>query len=234
MTPRTKFDLSLIPARPDLQFEQALWAKGVRLVAGVDEAGRGALLGPVAAGAVILPAGEPDLMARLAGVRDSKEMTPAEREYWAVEIQSVAACWAVGYAAAAEIDRLGIAPATRLAACRALAQLSAQVEHLLIDYIKLPEVDIPQTSLIKGDARSLTIAAASVLAKTGRDAILVGMEAEFPGYGLAHNKGYATAEHRAAITRLGPCKQHRQSFAPIRVKGEGKRRKKSRDWGMRY
>jgi ribonuclease HII len=220
MTPRTKFDLSLIPARPDLQFEQALWAKDVHLVAGVDEAGRGALLGPVAAGAVILPAGQPDLMDRLEGVRDSKEMTPAERDYWAVQIQAVALAWAVGYATADEIDQMGIAPATRLAACRALAQLTPAAEHLLIDYIKLPEVDLPQTSLIKGDARSLTIAAASVLAKTGRDAILVGMDAEFPGYGLAQNKGYATAAHRAAIASLGPCKQHRHSFAPIRVEGE--------------
>jgi ribonuclease HII len=220
MTPRTKFDLSLVPARPDLQFEKALWAKDVHLVAGVDEAGRGALLGPVAAGAVILPAGQPDLMDRLEGVRDSKEMTPAEREDWAVQIQAVALAWAVGYATATEIDEMGIAPATRLAACRALAQLTPAAEHLLIDYIKLPEVNLPQTSLIKGDARSLTIAAASVLAKTDRDAILVGMEAEFPGYGLAQNKGYATAAHRAAIASLGPCKQHRHSFAPIRVKGE--------------
>jgi len=219
MTPRAKFDLSLIPARPGLQFEQALWAKGLRQVAGVDEAGRGALLGPVAAGAVILPADQPDLLDRLAGVRDSKEMTPAAREHWAIEIRATASAWAVGYASAAEIDQLGIAPATRLAAGRALAQLRAQVEHLLIDYIKLPEVDLPQTSLIKGDARSLTIAAASVLAKTGRDAILVGMDAEFPGYDLAQNKGYATEAHRAAIASLGPCKQHRHSFAPIRVEG---------------
>jgi ribonuclease HII len=220
MTPRTKFDLSLIPARPDLKFEKALWAKDVHFVAGVDEAGRGALLGPVAAGAVILPADQSDLMDRLEGVRDSKEMTPAEREDWAVQIQTVALAWAVGYAAAVEIDKIGIAPATRLAACRALAQLAPAAEHLLIDYIKLPEVDLPQTSLIKGDARSLTIAAASVLAKTGRDAILVGMDREFPGYGLAQNKGYATAAHRAAIASLGPCKQHRHSFAPIRVEGE--------------
>ncbi len=92
-----------------------------------------------------------------------------------------------------------------------------KVEHILIDYISLPELTTPQTSLVKGDARSLTIAAASVLAKTGRDAILVAMDTEFPGYGLAQNKGYATAAHRAAIASLGPCAQHRHSFAPIRV-----------------
>ncbi len=220
MTPRAKFDLSLIPARPDLQFEQALWAQGLRQVAGVDEAGRGALLGPVAAGVVVLPADCPDLLGRLQGVRDSKEMTPAAREHWAVQIKAIATAWAVGYAAASEIDQLGIAPATRLAACRALAQLSVPAEHLLIDYIRLPEVDTPQTSLIKGDARSLTIAAASVLAKTGRDALLVGMDREYPGYGLVQNKGYGTVAHRAAIASLGPCRQHRHSFAPIRVEGE--------------
>lgn len=220
MTPRKKFDLSLIPARPDLQFEQVLWAQGLRRVAGVDEAGRGALLGPVAAAAVILPSDQPDLFDRLEGVRDSKEMTPQERDLWAIEIKVTALAWAVGYASAAEIDEIGIAPATRLAAGRALAQLSVQTEHLLIDYIKLNEVDIPQTSLVKGDARSLTIAAASVLAKTGRDAILVAMETEFPGYGLAQNKGYGTAAHRAAIATLGPCAQHRYSFSPIRVEVE--------------
>jgi len=221
MTPRVKFDLSLIPARPDLQFEKALWAQGLRLVAGVDEAGRGALLGPVAAAAVILPADLPDLFDRLEGVRDSKEMTPQERDRWAIEIKSTAVAWAVGYASAAEIDQIGIAPATRLAAGRALAQFTVAVEHILIDYITLPEVDKPQTPLVKGDARSLTIAAASVLAKTGRDAILVAMDAAFPGYGLAQNKGYATAAHRAAIASLGPCAQHRHSFSPIRVEEEG-------------
>lgn len=220
MMPRTKFDYSLIPARPDLQFEQALWNKGLCLVAGVDEAGRGALIGPVAAAAVVLPCDQLDLIDKLAGVRDSKEMKPEERDYWAIEIKSMAAAWAVGYASAAEIDQIGIAPATRLAAGRALGQLSLKVEHILIDYISLPEVATPQTPLIKGDARSLTIAAASVLAKTGRDAILVAMDAEFPGYGLAQNKGYATAAHRAAIASLGPCAQHRHSFAPIRVEGE--------------
>jgi ribonuclease HII len=215
-----KFDLSLIPARPDLQFEQVLWKKGLRLIAGVDEAGRGALIGPVAAAAVVLPCDQPDLFDRLVGVRDSKEMKPAERDTWAVEIRSTAVAWAVGYASAAEIDQIGIAPATRLAAGRALGELALEVEHILIDYISLPEVAIPQTSLVKGDARSLTIAAASVLAKTGRDAILEAMDAEFPGYSLAQNKGYATAAHRAAIASLGPCAQHRHSFAPIRVVGD--------------
>ncbi len=199
MTPRVKFDLSLIPERPDLQFEIELWKKGLRLVAGVDEAGRGALLGPVSAGAVVLPHDLPDLFDRLDGVRDSKEMTPEERGYWAVEIKQVAVCWGVGYASAAEIDRIGILPATYLAATRALAGLTIDVEHILIDYITLPDVKTPQTPLTKGDARSLSIAAASVLAKTERDAVLISLDADYPGYHLASNKGYGTVEHRAAL-----------------------------------
>lgn len=218
MTPRVKFDMSLIPERPDLQFEIELWNKGFRLIAGVDEAGRGALLGPVAAGAVILPPDLPDLFTRLDGVRDSKEMTPEEREHWAVEIKRVAVCWAVGYASAAEIDGIGILPATYLAATRALAGLTVDVEHILIDYITLPEIATPQTPLVKGDARSLSIAAASVIAKTERDAVLVSLDGEFPGYHLASNKGYGTVGHRAAIDLIGPCALHRHTFSPIAPK----------------
>jgi ribonuclease HII len=215
MTPRVKFDMSLVPERPDLQFELKLWKTGLRLVAGVDEAGRGALLGPVAAGAVVLPSDLPDLFERLEGVRDSKEMIPADRERWAVAIKQTALTWAVGYATAAEIDQIGIAPATCLAAGRALNALTMAVEHILIDYIKLPDVPTPQTSLVKGDARSLSIAAASILAKTERDARIVALDAEYPGYSLASNKGYATTAHRAAIASLGPCALHRRTFAPI-------------------
>ncbi len=220
MTPRVKFDLSLIPERPDLQFEIELWKKGLRLVAGVDEAGRGALLGPVSAGAVVLPHDLPDLFDRLDGVRDSKEMTPEERGYWAIEIKQVAVCWGVGYASAAEIDRIGILPATYLAATRALAGLTVDVEHILIDYITLPDVKTPQTPLTKGDARSLSIAAASVLAKTERDAVLISLDADYPGYHLASNKGYGTVEHRAALESIGPCAIHRYTFSPIAEKGE--------------
>jgi ribonuclease HII len=215
MAPRVKFDMSLVPARPDLQFELKLWKSGLRLVAGVDEAGRGALLGPVAAGAVVLPHDLPDLFNRLEGVRDSKEMTPADRERWAGVIKETALSWAVGYATAAEIDRIGIAPATCLAAGRALSALAVAVDHILIDYIKLPDVPTPQTALVKGDARSLSIAAASILAKTERDARLVALDAAYPGYALASNKGYATIAHRTAIASLGPCALHRHTFAPI-------------------
>jgi ribonuclease HII len=215
MSPRTKFDRSLIPDRPDLTFESALWQSGFRFIAGIDEAGRGALAGPVSAGAVVLPSNIPDLWDRLQGVRDSKELTPKERDFWAEKIKAIALAWGVGFASCGEIDRIGIVPATHLAASRALSQLQVQADHLLLDYLVLPDNEIPQTSLIKGDARSLSIASASILAKTARDAVLVEMEDAFPGYHFASNKGYATQAHRTAIAELGPCEQHRRSFCTL-------------------
>jgi ribonuclease HII len=181
MVPRHKFDLSLLPESPDLTFEQRLWGMGVRFVAGVDEAGRGALAGPVAAGAVVLPWEDDCLIENLEGVRDSKVMTAKARTHWAEVIKRTALAWGVGFASAQEIDRMGILPATRLAATRALAGLDMSVEHVLIDYLVLPEVEILQTSLVKGDAQSLSIACASVLATTARDAVLVWMEKTYPG-----------------------------------------------------
>jgi ribonuclease HII len=215
MTPRKKFDLSLLPDHPDLTFERGLWKKGLRWVAGVDEAGRGAIAGPVAAGAVVLPSDLPNLEEELNGVRDSKVMTPGERETWAAVIKKTALAWGVGFASKDEIDAFGIAPATCLAASRALKKLNCSIEHVLVDYIKLPEVEVPQTPLIKGDARSLSIAAASILAKTARDALLVEMDGEYPGYHFVSHKGYATEAHLAAIDALGPCEIHRCSFSPI-------------------
>jgi ribonuclease HII len=215
MAPRKKFDLALLPERPDLTFERALWEGGLRWVAGVDEAGRGAIAGPVAAGAVVLPSTVPDLYEQLEGVRDSKVMTPRERDRWALVIKDAAVAWGVGFASRDEIDQMGIAPATRLAASRALDKFTCSIEHILVDYISLPGMVIPQTPLVKGDARSLSIAAASILAKTTRDALLVEMEDEFPGYHFASNKGYGTRAHLRAIDALGPCEQHRHSFSPI-------------------
>jgi ribonuclease HII len=206
-----KFDRRLLPPSPDLAFETALWDQGVRFIAGVDEAGRGALAGPVAAGAVILPA-DPSLAARLGGVRDSKQMSPAEREKWAAVICQLAQGWAVGFASSQEIDDLGILPATRLAIERSLSGLAVPPEHLLVDYLALPGLAIPQTSLVKGDARSLSIAAASILAKTSRDALMRQLEDQFPGYGFAAHKGYGTLAHRRSLAQLGPCSIHRQSF----------------------
>lgn len=201
---------------PDLSFEFSLWQSGVSLVAGLDEAGRGAWAGPVAAAAVILsPAA--DLVERLSGVRDSKQMTPRQRGVWAEKIQAAALAWGVGFATAQEIDAVGILPATRLAMQRALAGLGVAPDHLLLDAVRLPAVALPQTPLIKGDCRVLSIAAASVLAKTARDRWMEKLEIEIPGYYFARHKGYGTAAHRAALAGLGPCEQHRKSFKPIRI-----------------
>lgn len=208
---RSRLDASLLPPAPDLSFETALWHSGCRCVAGVDEAGRGALAGPVAAAAVILPP-NPAVAAALPGVRDSKQMTPAQRSRWAEIIKVTVLAWGVGMAEASEIDALGIVPATRLAAQRALATLAVAPEHLLLDYLFLPEDPRPQTALIKGDCRVLSIAAASVLAKTSRDTHMQTLEALYPGYGFAIHKGYGTAAHRAALARLGPCAIHRRTF----------------------
>jgi ribonuclease HII len=215
---RKKFDRSLIPPSPDLNFELALWQQGFKLVAGIDEAGRGALAGPVAVGAVILPANLPDLAIQLPGIRDSKQLKPKDRELAAIVIKGIAVSWAVGLAEAAEIDQLGIARATRLAAMRAVNQLACVPQHLLIDYIKLNESDLPQTSLVKGDQRSLSIACASILAKTTRDELMIRLGEQYPNYGFARHKGYGTAGHLAAIQACGACPIHRVSFAPFSPK----------------
>lgn len=210
----SRFDTSLLPPDPDLSFESALWTCGIRSIAGIDEAGRGPLAGPVSAAAVILP---PDacIGSKLKGVRDSKQMTREEREYWETVLRNLALSYGVGFASAEEIDQIGIVPATRLAALRALDSLNAAPEHILLDFIHLPECSVPQTSLIKGDCRSLSIASASVLAKTARDAYLREMDQVYPGYGFADHKGYGTPAHLSALKELGPCPIHRRSFHPV-------------------
>jgi ribonuclease HII len=156
---------------------------------------------------------DPKMTVRLSGVRDSKQMTPEARELWAERVQSLACGCAVGYASHQEIDALGIVPATRLAVQRALQALPMQPQHLLVDFLELPNTSIPQTSLIKGDRRSLSIAAASILAKTGRDELMRQLDLEFPGYGFAQHKGYGTMAHRQALAQLGPSPVHRLSFS---------------------
>jgi len=199
---------------PHLQFEQELWKSGLSLVAGFDEAGRGALAGPVAVGAVILPAGDPHLSRTLACSRDSKQMSPRQRELCAPLIKATALAWSVAFTDANEIDEIGIVAATRLAAARALATLSLFPDYLLTDFrLELPEFDIPQTTLVKGDARSLSIASASVLAKTERDALMQTLDKRHPGYGLSQNKGYGTQAHRTVIRRLGYSPIHRKTFS---------------------
>jgi len=207
-----RIDPSLIPAAPTLEYETAFWAQGLVRVAGIDEAGRGALAGPVYAAAVVLP-GDASIAKTLQGVRDSKEMSIEQREQWAAVIRETVADWGVGQATTEEIDAYGIMTATRWAAMRALAQLNSAADHLLIDALNLPEIATPQTRLYKGDQRCLCIAAASVLAKVARDAELCALDQDFPRYGFAQHKGYATRGHRQAIRLAGPSPIHRMSFA---------------------
>jgi ribonuclease HII len=195
---------------PTIEFELNLWKAGYTRIAGVDEAGRGAWAGPVTAAAVILPA-DPSILNTLNRVRDSKLMTPLARETWAPRIQESALTWGVGFASADEIDKLGILPATKLAANRAF--LSILPDYLLTDYLVFREIDLPQTALVKGDQRSLSIAAASVLAKTARDDLMRVLDGKYPGYGFFQHKGYGTSRHQDAIRKLGRCEIHRISFA---------------------
>ena len=193
------------------RFELEIWATGVTRIAGVDEAGMSPLAGPVVAGAVILPVGW-----RHVGVDDSKKLDRKEREELAIEIKAKAVAWGVGLTSPEEIDRINIYWAGLLAMKRAIAALDPAPEHLLIDARKLKDVPLPQHAIIHGDALSFSIAAASIVAKTTRDAIMRGLDVEHPGYGFAKHKGYPVAEHYAALERLGACPVHRRSFGPVR------------------
>ncbi len=211
-----KVNPKLLPPKPHVIWEQRLWDIGIQRIAGIDEAGRGALAGPVTAAAVILPP-EERIARELGGVRDSKQMTATKRESWTQTIQKVSLSFGVGFTSSEEIDSLGIVPATQLAAQRAIDTLVISPEYLLLDYILLSNSDLSQTSLVKGDIRSLSIAAASVLAKTTRDALMIELDAQYPSYGLANHKGYGTAAHREAISKSGPSPIHRLSFEPNRL-----------------
>jgi ribonuclease HII len=201
--------------RPDLTIEHKLAGDGCSRIAGLDEAGRGAWAGPVVAAAVVLPLDRHDLAEALAGVRDSKQMTPAQRELWASIIRQTALGVGLGVASSQEVDQEGLIAATRVAMARALTDLNEKPEHLMIDHLPLPEIPLPQTVLTRGDARVLSIAAASVIAKVARDHMMVDLDEHHPGYGFARHKGYGTAQHRAALAHLGPCPCHRFSYAPI-------------------
>jgi ribonuclease HII len=206
-----RFNHGLLPESPNFEYELALWKLGLQRVAGIDEAGRGALAGPVAA-AVVVFRPDDDLANALLGVDDSKRLAPAVREFWRDKIINIALEWGVGLAENDEIDRLGIVPATCLAIRRALEQLPSRPEHLLIDYLILPGDPLPQTPLVKGDRRSLSIAAASILAKTTRDELLRKLDKLYPGYAFARHKGYGTSAHLQVLQRLGPSPVHRLSF----------------------
>lgn len=200
--------------RPDrlLALEQSFWDRGIELVAGIDEAGRGPLAGPVLAAAVILPQG-----VAIEGVDDSKRLSPAAREELAAEICARAVCYGIGAASAREIDRLNILRATHLAMLRAVRRLRVAPQHLLVDGLPVPVLGEAHTAIVKGDRRVHSIACASILAKVTRDRLMRRLAARYPGYGWEHNAGYGTAEHRAAIQRLGLTPHHRRSFAPVQL-----------------
>jgi ribonuclease HII len=205
-------------SQPTVEIEQAvIAATGARYVVGIDEAGRGALAGPVVAAAVILPLHRPETLRELDGVNDSKQLTPTDRDHFYDLICRHALSFGVGSTPSHIIDEIGIIPANVLAMEQALSALQPAGEYLLIDgRMRLRRVALPQQSIIRGDSLSLSIAAASILAKVSRDRHMIDLEAQFPQYGFARHKGYATPQHLASLAHYGPCAIHRHSFAPIR------------------
>jgi ribonuclease HII len=194
-----------------LRYETALWATGMARIAGVDEAGMSPLAGPVSAAAVIFEPGS-----RIPGVDDSKKLDAADRGRLALEIKQRAVAWSVAFAEVDEIDTVNIYWAGLLAMRRAIDGLPTAPDHLLIDARRLKDVPIPQQGIVKGDCKSLSIAAASILAKTARDALMLRLDCEYPGYGFARHKGYPVPEHLVALKDLGACPIHRRSFTPVR------------------
>ena len=209
---------------PSLDEEIALLSQGYSFIAGVDEAGRGCLAGPVIAAAVILPLGDPtplhfspkECLERFAGVRDSKQVTPKERERLYKVIMQHALAVGVGIGSVELIDERNILQATKYAMCDAITQLTTPPQALLLDAIRLPDLELLQRSIIKGDALCLSIAAASIIAKVTRDRMMVQLHELFPAYGFAQHKGYGTEEHLTALHKHGATPHHRRSFAPVR------------------
>ncbi|MEI4321428.1 ribonuclease HII [Streptococcus suis] len=193
-----------------LSYENALYENGVEFIAGIDEVGRGPLAGPVVAAAVILPKG-----CKIRYLNDSKKIPKSKHEAIYQEVMERALAVGVGVKDAAVIDQVNIYEATKLAMLEALGQLSQEPEHLLIDAMKL-DTSIPQTSIIKGDANSLSIAAASIVAKVTRDKMMADYDKEFTGYGFAKNAGYGTEEHLEGLNKLGITPIHRKTFEPIK------------------
>jgi ribonuclease HII len=191
-------------------FEQPLWESGLMFVGGVDEVGMAPLAGPVIAAAVILKPGT-----RIKGVNDSKQLTPEERDALEPEIRASCIAVGIGCAEVNEIDTINIYHAGLLALTRAVLALDPQPQHLLVDARKLKDLRMPQQPIIKGDAKSITIGAASIVAKVHRDRLMAQLDDEFPGYGFRSHKGYPTPEHLGALEKLGACALHRRSFAPV-------------------
>jgi ribonuclease HII len=203
------------PPSAPYRYEAQAWRTGVTLVAGVDEAGRGPLAGPVVAGAVIIA---PDR--RIKGLADSKILTPEQREALFHIISERAVAIGIGIVDHETIDRINILQATRLAMAEALARLTVQPGLVITDFVALRDLACPQRNLVDGDARCATVAAASIVAKVTRDRLMLDADRRFPEYGFARHKGYATPEHLAALDRWGPCPLHRRTFAGVWRQGE--------------
>lgn len=201
---------------PDLALEKSLHADGFRLVAGVDEAGRGPLAGPVTAAAVILPPGVDANADWLATVDDSKRLPAARRAVAAERVRANAIAWAVEEIAPSEIDRIGIGQAVLQAMFASVAALRPAPDALLLDWVPIRHSPLPYQTIVKGDAKSMSIAAASILAKVSRDDHMVRADRDYPGYGFARHKGYATAHHLSCLREMGPTPIHRRSFRPLR------------------
>lgn len=195
---------------PDMRHERRLWNRGLTAVAGVDEVGVGPMAGPVVAAAVIFA---PEIFIK--GVRDSKQLSPEQREQLFPLIYQRAQTVGIGVAEVEEVDRLNVYHATALACTRAVAALRFAPDHVLIDGRGNPRLEFPHTAIVGGDRKSFCIAAASIVAKVMRDRMMVEYDARFPDYGFAAHKGYCTAEHLTALERLGPSPIHRRSFAPV-------------------
>jgi ribonuclease HII len=194
-----------------LDFEKQAWAEGFKFVAGLDEVGRGCIAGPVVAAACIL---SPD-KAIPKGIDDSKKLTAARRDEIAEELKEICIAYAIGSVEAEEIDRINILEATKKSMLNALDILTPQADYLLIDALRLKQTSLPQKAIIKGDTVSASIAAASILAKTYRDALMVEYDTEFPQYGFAGHKGYGAVTHFAAIRAHGACRLHRKTFRGV-------------------
>jgi len=203
--------------KPSFTEEKLLEARGYCRIAGLDEVGRGALAGPVVAAAVILPGNMNACW--MDRVRDSKKLSPVIRESLCEHINEAAISIGIGMSSHEVIDARGISKATRLAMKSAIDQLCPAPQHLLIDYLRLPEVPLPQKGIIHGDSLCFSIACASIVAKVARDRLMVTLDGVYPGYGLAQHKGYGTEAHLACLRRLGPCSIHRRTFQPLKDMG---------------
>jgi ribonuclease HII len=199
---------------PTFAEEELFESQGYRRIAGIDEAGRGALAGPVVAAAVIMPR---SIVAKwYADIDDSKVLTPQQRAAFYLQIREAAIAVGVGVVPHQTIDARGIVTATRLAMMQAVAQITPPPDYLLIDYLLLPDISLPQKGIVDGDHLCFSIACASIIAKVTRDRLMEELDGQYPGYGLARHKGYCTPQHVDCLNRLGPCEIHRRTFSPVK------------------